>query len=136
MGRNEIILLEDDINDVDMFVSLFNYFNIVNPVRYFVNTDDFFRYLNNPENAPLLIFVDIRLPGTDGLEVVKKLKANPATKELKVVVLTGLSDEITIIRAMEFGADAYSVKPLSNDDIIGYIKKFDLSMYLSDKNTE
>ncbi|MBR4898478.1 MAG: response regulator [Prevotella sp.] len=63
----------------------------------------------NPQ--PSLIISDVMLPDMDGYEIVKRLKSQPATAALPVIMLTALDDETHQIRAYEAGADDYMVKP-------------------------
>jgi len=135
MGRKEIILLDDDMYDTELFISLFKHFNILNPIKTFLTVEDFDAYISSlkSEEMPLLVFVDVRIEGADGLEVIKSIRGNDTTKDLTLVVLTGIADEKTTQKALEYGADAYSVKPLVSEDILGFIKKFRLSIFLSDE---
>jgi DNA-binding response OmpR family regulator len=62
------------------------------------------------ERTPNLILLDIMLPGLDGLEVLKKLKAENETKDIPVLMLTNLGDQATVDKAKALGADFYMVK--------------------------
>ena len=65
------------------------------------------------EANPQLMILDLMLPGIDGLEVCRRLKNNPATKGIQIIMLTAKSDEADIVVGLEFGADDYIVKPFS-----------------------
>ncbi len=60
-----------------------------------------------------LIILDLMLPGIDGLEVAKKLKANEKTREVPIVMLTAKGEEADIVTGLELGADDYITKPFS-----------------------
>lgn len=60
-----------------------------------------------------LIFLDVMMPGRDGIQVCRELKSGPAGPETKIVMLTALAEETDRRRAMEAGADDYFVKPFS-----------------------
>ncbi len=62
---------------------------------------------------PDLIVLDLMLPGIDGLEVMKALKDNPATRDIPTVMLTAKGDEADIVTGLELGADDYITKPFS-----------------------
>jgi DNA-binding response OmpR family regulator len=65
------------------------------------------------KELPDLILLDIRMPGLDGIEVCRRLKASEATAQIKVVMLTGLGSDEDRFTAGRAGADAYFVKPFS-----------------------
>lgn len=67
----------------------------------------------NSENAPDLVLLDLMLPGMNGLEICKNLKANAATKTIPVIMVTAKGEENDIVRGLEMGADDYVTKPFS-----------------------
>jgi CheY-like chemotaxis protein len=74
------------------------------------------------EARPHLALVDIGLPGFDGLEVARRLRADPATAGCFLVALTGYSQEQDRERALENGFDAHLVKPASGEGIAAVLK--------------
>ena len=71
---------------------------------------------------PDLILLDIMLPGADGLEVCKQLKANPKTNQIPIIMLTALSEEADIVTGLELGADDYITKPFSPRVLLARVK--------------
>src|SRR6266571_4014162 len=65
------------------------------------------------KNPPDLILLDILMPGQDGFEVLRSLKAAPATQEIPVIMLSALDDEKGIARCIEMGAEDYLAKPFN-----------------------
>lgn len=63
--------------------------------------------------SPDLIVLDLMLPGIDGLEVAKKLKADNATQMIPIIMLTAKGEEADVVIGLEMGADDYMVKPFS-----------------------
>lgn len=63
--------------------------------------------------VPDLVVLDIRLPGMDGFEILSRMKAEDATREVRTIILTGMGRESDVARAFELGADDYLVKPFS-----------------------
>jgi CheY-like chemotaxis protein len=66
---------------------------------------------------PDLVLMDIMMPEMDGIEVVRRLRADPRYADQKVVILSALSDPDTQRRAMEAGVQDYWTKPISPDDL-------------------
>jgi CheY-like chemotaxis protein len=62
--------------------------------------------------APLLILMDIQLPGMDGLSLTRRLKAEPATRHIKIVALTAYAMKGDDVKALEAGCDGYITKPI------------------------
>ena len=61
--------------------------------------------------TPELVLMDIMLPGDDGLELLKKLKASPKTREIPVIMVTAKGAEYDKVKGLDLGADDYVTKP-------------------------
>lgn len=75
-----------------------------------------------PQFKPKLIILDLQLPDDDGFGVLKKLKANPATAPIAVVMLTVQSVDSYKIAGLEIGADDYIVKPFNHGELVARVK--------------
>jgi two-component system phosphate regulon response regulator PhoB len=71
---------------------------------------------------PDLMLLDLMLPGVDGLEVCRKVKADSATRDLPVIMLTAKSEEADIVTGLELGADDYITKPFSRRVLLARVK--------------
>ncbi len=71
------------------------------------------------ENPPALLILDVGLPRMDGWEVLERIRNDPRTSDLKVLVLTAHAQEETRERADRGGADAFLTKPFRPDDLRG-----------------
>ena len=74
------------------------------------------------ENHPDLILLDLMLPGVDGLEVCKVLKADPGTAAIRIIMLTAKGEEADIVTGLEMGADDYVPKPFSPRVLLARVK--------------
>lgn len=74
------------------------------------------------ETMPDLILLDWMLPGTNGLEFARKLKSDPVTKTIPIIMLTARGDEYDKVRGLEVGADDYVTKPFSPRELNARIK--------------
>lgn len=73
--------------------------------------------------SPDLILLDIRLPGIDGFEVLRQVKAAPATKDIPVIIFSNFGEDSDIERAKELGADKFIVKvSLSLDQVVSLVR--------------
>lgn len=71
---------------------------------------------------PDLMVLDLMLPGIDGLEVARRLKSDPNTKNLPVVMLTAKGEEADIVTGLELGADDYVTKPFSPRVLVARVR--------------
>jgi sigma-B regulation protein RsbU (phosphoserine phosphatase) len=71
---------------------------------------------------PNLILLDIMMPGIDGYEVCRQLKADPATKEIPVIFLSALGDTKDKVQGLDLGAVDYITKPFQPDEVIARVK--------------
>ena len=69
-----------------------------------------------------LVLLDVMLPGIDGFEVCRRLKADPSTQAIPVIMLTAKAEEIDKVLGLELGADDYMVKPFSVRELLARIK--------------
>jgi CheY-like chemotaxis protein len=121
LPENSIILLvEDNPDDEELTLLAFRNNHISNSI--FVVRDgaealDYLfktgKYADRPGNtSPRLVLLDLKLPKVTGLDVLKKIRANPATQYLPVVVLTTSNQDEDIINSYKFGANSFIRKPV------------------------
>jgi two-component system alkaline phosphatase synthesis response regulator PhoP len=88
--------------------------------RGFVDGKDFFAAIK--EELPELVLLDIMLPGEDGLQILKKLRASEATRAIPVIMLTAKTTEYDKVIGLDSGADDYLTKPFGMMELIARIK--------------
>lgn len=74
------------------------------------------------KDLPALVVLDLMLPGIDGIEICKRLKRDPATAALPVIMLTAKGDEVDKLLGLELGADDYITKPFSPREVVLRVK--------------
>jgi len=67
---------------------------------------------------PGLIYLDIEMPGIDGIEFLKKIKADPELRDITVVMMTGVSDDQQLRNAAAAGANSYTIKPANAEQFL------------------
>jgi two-component system, response regulator len=121
MSRNSVILLvEDNANDVELTLRAFERCRIMNKVVVAEDGEQALDYLfatgkfagRDPGANPGLVLLDLKLPKLDGLDVLRRLRSDPATRRLPVVVLTSSNEERDIIESYELGANSFVRKPV------------------------
>ncbi len=76
------------------------------------------------KEMPVLIFLDIMMPGMDGFKVCELLKQDPATKSIPVVFLSARGEAVAIDRGKEVGGEGFVKKPFKTLEILGVLNRF------------
>jgi two-component system cell cycle response regulator len=74
------------------------------------------------QQVPDIILLDVMMPQMDGLEVCRRLRANPRTGKIPVILVTALSDSADRLRGLEAGADDFLSKPLRDDVLFARVR--------------
>lgn len=113
-----IYIVEDDesIREIEEFALR----NAGHKVIGFPDAKSFYRKLD--EILPELVLVDIMLPDENGNEIVRRIRRNPDTRRLPVIMVTAKTAEIDLIKGLEDGADDYIRKPFSVMELISRVK--------------
>jgi CheY-like chemotaxis protein len=75
-------------------------------------------------HAPSLVFLDVMMPEMDGLEVLRRIRQDPATAALPVVMLTAKAQEADREQALQAGADGYLTKPYSQEQVLLVVTRY------------
>jgi len=130
-----IMLVEDNDDHAELITEALNNTIVANRVLRFVNAESALEYLTGeqadqlPDDHPLpgVILLDIKLPGMDGFEMLKRVRRDPRTRRLPVIILTTSKREEEVARGYELGANSYIVKPVKFEEFRAKI--IDLKMY-------
>ncbi|MBU1084538.1 MAG: response regulator [Candidatus Omnitrophica bacterium] len=74
--------------------------------------------------SPDLILLDVTMPGMDGFEVLHKLKTDPKTMHIPVLMLTAMGATQSMLKAQKMRAADYILKPFKGDELLRYIKRY------------
>ena len=116
----EILLVEDDPNDVELTLHALKKYNVVNRIHVARDGVEALDYIfgTGPtahrefKDMPKLVLLDLKLPKVDGLEVLRRLKGDPLTMRIPVVILTSSREESDLIASYDNGANSYITKPV------------------------
>ena len=106
-----ILLVEDNANNASLLEDVFSYDDIPARLAYVTSGEEALRLAASFQ--PVLILMDLRLPGIDGLETTEILKRNPPTKDIPVWAITAYAMPGDEEKARAAGCDEYFAKPLS-----------------------
>ncbi len=130
----EVLLVEDDENDLELALRALKSANLSYPIC--VSRDgrealDFIfcerAYADRTiDQAPKLVVLDLKLPKVDGLEVLERIKSDPRTKTIPVVMFSSSSLEKDVNKSYELGANAYVVKPINFEQFTTTVQQLGL----------
>jgi two-component system response regulator len=121
MEVKAILLVEDNPDDAELTLRALKKSNIANDVAVVKDGAEALEYLfctgryegRKGCDPPALILLDLKLPKIDGLEVLRRMRANEKTKLLPVVILTSSKEEGDLVNGYSLGANAYVRKPVN-----------------------
>lgn len=119
----EILVVEDNSCDLELLLRVFKKKNIQNPLHAVVDGAEALDFIfcrnayqgRSFEMQPRVIFLDLKLPKVNGLEVLEAIKANERTKMIPVVMFTSSQEEKDVATAYALGVNSYIVKPVEFD---------------------
>jgi two-component system response regulator len=119
----EILLVEDNPADAELMVRAFREQNLANKIFVAEDGEQALDFIfcrgefsdRNPCKPMKVVFLDLKLPKVDGLEVLKEIKTDERTKKLPVVIVTSSREDPDIQTAYDLGANSYIVKPVGFD---------------------
>ena len=114
----KIYIVEDDtdIGELESYALSSSGFE----TEVFTNATGLYQALNT--ELPELILLDIMLPGESGLDVLKRLRSDARTAELKIILVTAKSSEMDTVRGLDMGADDYIAKPFGIMELVSRVK--------------
>lgn len=114
----KIYIVEDDQNIGE--IEAYALKNSGYDVETFNNGKDFFKQCQ--KEVPALVLLDVMLPGESGLEILQKLRANPLTSSVFVIMVTAKTTELDKVKGLDMGADDYIAKPFGIMELISRVK--------------
>jgi CheY-like chemotaxis protein len=129
-GEIDILLVEDNPDDVELALHALRKEHLANNIHVARDGEEAvdFLFCQGPhaarsfERPPKLVLLDLKLPKVDGLEVLKRLKADVRTRNIPVVILTASKEERDLIMGYGLGANSYIQKPVDFDQFRETIK--------------
>lgn len=125
-----ILLVEDNPKDLELTLLALEKGNLANDVVSVRDgkeaIDYLFRngpYADRPQGNPSVILLDLKLPKLDGIQVLEKVKAEPALQSVPVVMLTTSREERDLVRSYKLGVNAYVVKPVGFKEFVDAIQE-------------
>ncbi|NOY80810.1 MAG: response regulator [Kiritimatiellaeota bacterium] len=118
----QIVLIEDSPADAELTVRALKKHRVANEILLLKDGEEALEYFfatgsyagRPPLPLPKLVLLDLKLPKVDGLEVLRRLKTDPGTRRIPVVILTASREERDLAESYELGVNSYLVKPVNS----------------------
>ena len=131
----EVLIVEDNQNDAELAIRALKKQKLANNLVHLLDGAEALDFIfctgpysgRNINNVPRVILLDLKMPKVNGLEVLEKIKSDPRTKTIPVVILTSSAEDPDIKKSYELGANSYIVKPVEFDNFSKTVN--DLGMY-------
>jgi len=130
----EILLVEDNPDDVELTLHAFRKHNLANCIQVARDGAEALEFVfctgayaqRRLDNGPRLILLDLKLPLVDGFEVLRRLKADPRTRAIPVVVLTTSREDRDVVESYHLGANSYIMKPVDFEQFTEAVRQLGL----------
>lgn len=130
LNTKKILLVEDNFNDIELALVAFNEENLGDRVVVAndgVEAIDYLlcrgKHIGRRKENPAVIFLDIKMPRMDGMEVLQVVKGNAELKTIPVVMLSSSREETDLQRCYDLGVNAFVVKPVGFNDFMNAVKQ-------------
>lgn len=138
----EILIVEDDPNDAELIMRVLKKHNLANRITLLKDGAEALDFLLGPngcENSgmcPRVIFLDLKLPKVDGIEVLRRIKGDERTREIPVVILTASKEDRDLEAAYREGVNSYVTKPVKFDDFSEVVSRLGMYWLLLNKTPQ
>jgi len=145
MGPEKTILLvEDNPDDAELTIRAFERHKMANKVVLATDGEEALEYLfatgkykdRDPNEWPTLVLLDLKLPKLNGLDVLKRMRADARTRRLPVVVLTSSNEERDIVTSYDLGANSFVRKPVDFAQFIEAARQLGLYWLMLNQSPE
>jgi two-component system response regulator len=131
----EILIVEDTSQDLELTLRALRKAHITNRIQVARDGEEALEFIfcegrfaeRKMEDGPKVILLDLKLPKIDGLEVLQRVKSDPRTKSIPVVVLTSSKEHSDVVESYDLGVNSYIVKPVNFEQFSEAVQK--LGMY-------
>jgi two-component system, response regulator len=130
----EILLVEDNKDDVELTLHALRREKLANHIHVARDGEEALEFLfcngayseRSFDHPPRLVLLDLKLPKVDGMEVLKRLKEDPRTRTIPVVILTSSKEERDLVNGYGLGANSYIQKPVDFEQFLDTVKNVGL----------
>ena len=131
----DILIVEDNPYDLEMTMRGLQKARLVNNIHVARDGEEALEFIfcegahagRNIDDRPRVVMLDLKLPKVDGLEVLTRMKADPRTRSIPVVMMTSSTEQSDLIESYQLGVNSYVVKPVNFESFVQAVA--DLGLY-------
>ncbi|HEY9488302.1 MAG TPA: response regulator [Chryseosolibacter sp.] len=123
----KILLVEDDSDDAELTIHALKKHNVTNPIIHIDDGEKALEFLFGENQKPSLILLDLKMPRVDGIQILRKLKADPDRQSIPVVALISSKEGINYLESFDVKADAYMIKPVDYTQFTAVVAQIGIS---------
>mgnify|MGYP006175487083 CR=1 FL=1 len=133
-GQIEILLVEDNPEDAEMTMRALRRNNLVNRLHWVKDGAEALEYLlAKDRQKPKLVLLDLKMPKVDGIEVLRRMKADAIARSIPIVIMTSSNEERDVVETYRLGANSYIVKPVEFEAFLETVAKIGLYWVLTNR---
>lgn len=130
-SKVDLLLVEDNPNDAELAIRQLKKNNLANNLFHVKDGEEALEFIfatgryaeqETPVKHPRIVLLDIQMPKVSGIEVLQKMKGDPRTQSIPVVILTSSKEDPDIQKCYALGANSYIVKPVNFESFAEAIK--------------
>ena len=127
----EVLLIEDSPQDLELTLRAFKKANLSNRIEIARDGAEAIEFLfcegahagRKIEHGPKIVLLDLKLPKIDGMEVLRRMKSDPRTRSIPVVVLTSSQEQKDVVESYHLGVNSYIVKPVNFERFVTAVQE-------------
>lgn len=140
----EILLVEDNPEDLELTLRAFRKSNLANRIEVARDGAEALEFLfcegrhsgRRIGEGPRFILLDLKLPKVDGLEVLQRVKSDPRTRDIPVVILTSSREQRDLVESYRLGVNSYILKPVNFEGFVAAVEQLGLYWLLLNQSPE
>ncbi len=140
----EILLVEDNPEDLELTLRAFRKSNLANRIEVARDGAEALDFLfcegshsgRRIEDGPRFILLDLKLPKVDGLEVLQRVKSDPRTRDIPLVILTSSREQRDLVESYRLGVNSYILKPVNFEGFVAAVEQLGLYWLLLNQSPE
>jgi len=140
----EVLLVEDNETDAELTIRALKRKNLANNLVWVKDGEEALEFIfatgrysdRKMQDLPKLVLLDLRMPKVDGMEVLRRIKADERTSKIPIVVLTSSKEDEDIVESYNLGVNSYVSKPVEFDEFTEAVSTLGLYWMLLNKSPE
>lgn len=132
--KSQIFIIDDITDTADLLAHFLNSSGYA--TRTFSNGEDALKVLESAETTPALILLDLMMPGIDGIQVIRRIRANGSLTYIPIIMITSSADSQNRILGLQTGADDFLAKPVNRAELLARVRSLSRLKEVYDEKVE